>query len=276
MSSFEDRLNWLESKVKAHDVQLFSRNSETVPPISIPATSGNRRALDVQNAAPFNEFVLQEEPLEDMLTDGMAITFVSEDDSGFFGSSSNIAFMRHITRSMEATGRGQLHTPSMNEDLSHIDNGIVSVSRPVSLPSSSPPQTKFLEAGRGIYCLPPDNETRDLLRRYFSNTGLLFPFIHEPTFFQEYEDMRSETIPKVRRTWLGLLNMVLAMASSTSADFERPAAVRRRESDVFYQRAHELCRRQMLRGASLETGMWAKYRFVLGDLTTMIQFSIYY
>lgn len=162
--------------------------------------------------------------------------------------------MRHITRAMEATGHGQLHTPITNEDVSHIDNGIVSVSRPVSPPGSSPPQPRFLEAGRGIYCLPPDNDTRDLLSRYFSNTGLLFPFIHEPSFLQEYEAMRSETAPKVRRTWLGLLNMVLAMASSTSADSEKPAAERRRESDIFYQRAYELCRRQMLRGASLETG----------------------
>lgn len=162
--------------------------------------------------------------------------------------------MRHITRAMEATGRGQLHTPSMTEEISHIDNGIVSVSRPASLPGASPAVTKVPEAGRGIYYLPPDNETRDLLRCYFSNTGLLFPFIHEPTFFQEYDAMRSERFLRVRRTWLGLLNMVLAMASSTWADSKKSAGVRRREADVFYQRAYELCRRQMLRGASLETG----------------------
>lgn len=36
--------------------------------------------------------------------------------------------MRHITRAMEAIGRVQLHTPGMIEDLSHVDNAIVSVS----------------------------------------------------------------------------------------------------------------------------------------------------
>ena len=170
------------------------------------------------------------------------------------GSTSNIAFMRHITRAMEATGHGQLHTPNASEDLAHIDNGIVSVSRPASPPGSSPSRLNTFEAGRSIHILPPDNETRDLLRLYFSNTGLLFPFIHETSFFQEYEAMRSETVPRVRRTWLGLLNMVLAMATITSADPEKSSTVRRKESDVFYQRALELCKRQMLRGASLETG----------------------
>jgi Fungal specific transcription factor domain len=164
--------------------------------------------------------------------------------------------MRHITRAMEATGRGQLQTPNMSEDLSHIDNGIVSVSRQVSVPGFSPPESRVLEAGKAIHGLPPDNETRDLLRRYFSNTGLLFPFIHESSFIQEYDAMRSETIPRVRRTWLGLLNMVLAMATSTSADPEKSSTVRRKESDVFYQRGYELCKRQVLRGASLETGWW--------------------
>ena len=162
--------------------------------------------------------------------------------------------MRYITRAMDAAGRGQLHAPNMSEDLSHIDNGIVSVSRPASLPGSTPPQIKASEAGKRIHILPPENETRVLLRRYFSNTGLLYPFIHEISFLQEYETMQSEPSPKVRRTWLGLLNMVLAMATGTSADSEKSSTVRRDESDVFYQRAYELCKRQMLRGASLETG----------------------
>jgi len=86
MSSFEERLNWLEGKVNTHDALLSSRNNDIVPPISVPVRSSNRRAVDAQDTAPVNQFVLQEEPQDDMITDGMAITFVSEDDSGFFGA----------------------------------------------------------------------------------------------------------------------------------------------------------------------------------------------
>ncbi|KAL2353853.1 fungal-specific transcription factor domain-containing protein, partial [Cryomyces antarcticus] len=271
MSDFEERINWLEGKVRTHDALLSSRNNDILLRPTVHATSSAHRAIDAEDPASSNEVVLQEEPQEDMLTDGMAITFVSEDDSGFFGSSSNIAFMRRITRAMKAAGRVQLHTPNMSEDLSHIDNGVVSVSRPASLPGSSPPESKALEASRRIHNLPPEHETRDLLRRYFSNTGLLFPFIHEVSFFQEYEAMQSEPVPKVRRTWLGLLNMVLAMATSTLADPEKSSTVRRKESDVFYQRAYELCKGQILQGASLET---VQYLLLMGQYLQGTQKSV--
>ena len=48
------------------------------------ATSLHESA-DPENPASPQSIVLQEEPQGEMLTDGMAITFVSEDDSGFFG-----------------------------------------------------------------------------------------------------------------------------------------------------------------------------------------------
>lgn len=86
MSNFEERLNWLEGKVNLHDAILSSTNSGFVPPSSRPVTSLSGRAIDVEEPGSFNEFVLQEEPWEDMSTDGMAITFVSEDDSCFFRS----------------------------------------------------------------------------------------------------------------------------------------------------------------------------------------------
>jgi hypothetical protein len=173
------------------------------------------------------------------------------------GSSSNIAFMRQVTRAMETAGRGQIQTPKMSQDLSNTGSGIAAAFQPTLLSCSIPADSNAPEAGNMIHSLPPDSVTRDLLGLYFSNTGLLFPFIHEPSFFQEYDAMRSNTVPRVRRTWLGLLNIVLAMATSTSADPKKSPMVRRNESDVFYQRAYELCKKQMLRGANLETGTQA-------------------
>ena len=165
--------------------------------------------------------------------------------------------MRQVTRAMETAGRGQFQTPKMSQDLSHTDNGTATASEAALLPRSIPSNSSAPETRNKFYSLPPDNVTRELLGLYFSNTGLLFPFIHEISFFQEYDALRCNAVPRVRRTWLGLLNMVLAMATSTSVDPGKSPTVRRKESDAFYQRAYELCKRQMLRGANLETGKWA-------------------
>ena len=158
---------------------------------------------------------------------------------------------------METAGRGQFQTPKMSQDLSHTNDGTATAAESVFLPRSTHSMSSAPETGNKIYSLPPDDVTRELLGLYFSNTGLLFPFIHETSFLQEYDALRRNAVPHVRRTWLGLLNMVLAMASSTSVDPKKSPIVRRKESDAFYQRAYELCKRQMLRGANLETGKWA-------------------
>ena len=140
-------------------------------------------------------------------------------------------------------------------DFEFFEKGIVSASRPASPASTQSTTARNAELKVAIYHLPSETETRALMRGYFSNTGLLFPYIHEPTFLETYEHMKADNFKQVRRTWLGLLNMILAMASSTSAcSDESTTKTRLQESEVFYQRAHELCKRQMIRGSSLETG----------------------
>lgn len=163
--------------------------------------------------------------------------------------------MRHIARSMMPAGSSaDVRTPGLSHDFGFIGDGMITASR---LASPSPTESAAARnAGMklSIYGLPSELETRALMRSYFSNTGLLFPFIHEPTFLETYEHMKADNFTQVRRTWLGLLNMILAMASSTSAYSDKSTVDNRLDSDVFYQRAYGLCKRQMLRGTSLETG----------------------
>jgi hypothetical protein len=45
--------------------------------------------------------------------------------------------------------------------------------------------------------------------------GLLFPYIYPPVFLETYHQMVQENFTGVRRTWLGLLNMILAMSTIT-------------------------------------------------------------
>lgn len=106
-----------------------------------------------------------------------------------------------------------------------------------------------------IYAIPPEPLVMDLLHRYFSYPGYFFPYIHEDTFMETYRQIRNTKHPLVRRSWLGLFNMVLAMAVSTRIDNTVDAVDRFQESDVYYQRAYGLCGKLMLRGASLEIGL---------------------
>lgn len=81
--------------------------------------------------------------------------------------------------------------------------------------------------------------------------------------------MVRENFKKVRRTWLGLLNMILAMATITRAPGNADADTRISESDVFYQRGLALCGSEILRGTTLEVGEV----FAVDNLTTFINTS---
>ena len=85
MSSFEERLNRLEGQVNRHDALLSPHNNVLSTHTMAPMASSLHESADPGDPTSPQNIVLQEEPHGEMLTDGMAITFVSEDDSGFFG-----------------------------------------------------------------------------------------------------------------------------------------------------------------------------------------------
>ncbi|MBE3047017.1 fungal specific transcription factor domain-containing protein [Candidatus Bathyarchaeota archaeon] len=103
--------------------------------------------------------------------------------------------------------------------------------------------------------MPPPERTLSLLRQYFSNTCLLFPYIDRESFLATYHELAASGFAKVRRSWLGLLNLILAMAVSASEDGGLDARGRRAESGIFFRRAMALCEKQIRFGASLEIGM---------------------
>lgn len=103
--------------------------------------------------------------------------------------------------------------------------------------------------------MPPPERTLGLVRQYFSNTNLLFPYIHRESFLATYHELAASNFSRVRRSWLGLLNMIIAMSISASDVEEMDARQRRAESVVFFHRAMALCEKQIRLGASLEIGM---------------------
>jgi hypothetical protein len=153
-----------------------------------------------------------------------------------------------------------------------LDHAIISISQPPS-PSGrirAPRETVGTSNGDkiNIYALPNETITRNLIARYFGDTGLLFPYIHEQTFLNTYNEIKVNGFTKIRRAWLGLLNMIMAMATSTTIVNGLSAEKRARESDVYYQRAMGLCKEQIMRGTSLEIG-----KFIFWDSTSVTNYS---
>lgn len=124
----------------------------------------------------------------------------------------------------------------------------------------------FDNPGYDYLRLPPDDEMDTLVSRFFVDTGLLFPFVHGPSFLETYNRVKATNFRKFRRSWLGLLNAILAMATVTSASANVTATDRAGKAEVFYMRAKALCLDQMFNGATLETGeLWGPFYSPSGE-----------
>lgn len=102
--------------------------------------------------------------------------------------------------------------------------------------------------------LPPTNEADHLLRVYFSTVNLMIPCIHEESFRSQYRKARSYGPRAVRRPWLGILNIVFAVATNVLTPTSPPIE-RATRSGMYFERAMELARPDMLRRFSQELGM---------------------
>lgn len=167
------------------------------------------------------------------------------------GPSSNIAFLLYISRAIAKTSphREPALVPSPLQRTCGTVNGAQIPSKGCSVSV----ENLNLSAAVNIYALPNEERTWSLVQQYFHKTGQLLPFIHEKSFCETYFQMK-EKFRKVRRTWLGLLNIVLAIAASLSTKGDMPAEKRIQESDVYYQRANGLRDRDSKRNTSLEMG----------------------
>lgn len=162
--------------------------------------------------------------------------------------------MRHISRAIARGNTRNPYAPAVSP-YERFGGGMMSVSR--SQPTCDRLGRKRsgnTAEGVNIYALPSEARTWSLIRQYFLKTGQLLPFIHEQSFCETYFQMKRDNFTKVRRTWLGLLNIVMAIATSLSTEGDMPAEKRIEESDIYYQRANGLCDRESKRNMSLEMG----------------------
>ncbi|KAJ5753289.1 C6 transcription factor [Penicillium odoratum] len=208
--------------------------------------------------------------IEDSVDAMGTVVFADEEDCGFFGPSSNIAFLRHLSHavSYNASSPAVASCSSPTGNIS-LDGGFVNASRPPSPGFRNIDLTSRKQEETDIFALPSHEETSQLVHKYFTDTGILFPYIYPHSFLETYRGM-SENKLKIRRTWLGLLNMMLAMVKIT-APSEEPAAQRIATADVFYKRALGLCGKEMLRGTTLEV---VQYLLLMGQYMQGTQKSV--
>ncbi|KAK5052048.1 hypothetical protein LTR84_002852 [Exophiala bonariae] len=240
LSTLEVRLKTLETALANVQGQLHEirHSNERKPRPSSPS--------DCQELT--NGIVLQDSERESEQVDAMgAVVFMNEDESG------DVA----------------LHSPEGDTNSERFkDGGLFNFSKLNS------PQSNLSSKYKGIvdiYAIPPEPQVMDLLHRYFSYPGYFFPYIHEDTFIETYNQIKNAKRPSVTRSWLGLFNIVLAMAVSTKIDKNVDAVERFHESDIYYQRAYGLCGKLMLRGASLEI---VQYLLLMGQYLQGTQKSI--
>jgi len=293
MSQLEERLQDMERKIQElqqgsnratlgpaiHDHQSF------LPPPTGLIEEGGEISTEhpryvYENTAEIGELDTAEDSI-----DGMgAMKFADEEDCGYFGTymsflcffvfyflalfsclgprrgleltvfegpSSNIAFLRHISFAIargNAPGHGEM-SPSSRRLM-----GTVSISRPHHAPEKVNHMAFNVKNPRvNMYALPPEDRTWALIREYFQKTGQLLPFIHEQSFCDTYFQMKQNNFTMARRTWLGLLNIIFAMATTLSVE-AYGSAKRIEESEVYYQRANALCDKEFKRNVSLELG----------------------
>ncbi|KAJ4153053.1 hypothetical protein LMH87_009561 [Akanthomyces muscarius] len=244
-ASLENRVKLLENVVSEHTKHLSdTRNAQTIcntPSESVESLAdNNQQAIHSSSPAPLRILINvpadQEQPLEDA-TDGMAITLTDDQESIYFGPSSNIAFTRHIDDLLKKhhTCREDVATSSSHKTIF----GATTSRRRRPFPFFSNDARSANDAPANV--LPSQIETELLLDHYFNNTGLLFPYIDKIEFLETYNQLKARGYSsQVRRSWLVLLNVVMAMARCTATAPDLDTSICVTPATVFYQRAKEL------------------------------------
>jgi hypothetical protein len=205
---------------------------------------------DDEDIAILDEGDPMQQNAEDSVDGMAAITDPEETESRFFGPSSNIALLRHISDATSATLRaiGQSRH-SENE----VNQPIVSrVASPVTTTLSETSPISRLHVN--VRSLPTEARALHLIKLFFSDTGMLFPYIHEQDILRTYSAARRNRFTAVSRSWLCLVNVIFAFATYISARPDQSAEKNAAESEIFIERAQALSAEIEMKSASLETG----------------------
>ncbi|KAI0177201.1 fungal-specific transcription factor domain-containing protein [Pestalotiopsis sp. NC0098] len=245
----ETRLANLEN-----DVRLLKRQNR----------DGPGRALDEnEEETPSNSTVSNEVALGELdemhasadATDGVgSIEFTDQNNSAYFGPSSNITFMRKIRGALTYILK-LLDCPVQIDPVPRrtgsSPEASLAITRPQS-PGSQPLHISDASMADSL-SLPSPDEVHALVEDYFATTGVLFPFVYKATFMEALVKAQRENFRALRRSWLGLLNIILAMATNTESTMFKSTSDRAARAEVFFSRSEALSIKQTMSGTTVET-----------------------
>ncbi|KAK0390165.1 hypothetical protein NLU13_3737 [Sarocladium strictum] len=214
--------------------------------LSRPTPSGSSQ----HDLDPARATALEEPRDEDARTNGMAMTFIEEQTSAFFGGSSNINFTRLLLKTVNQVRQNARQGPHGLDKTGELnERNMAKASTSYANTVAASPDTR----SGSMTALPSSQEMDRMLDVYFSTAGVVFPFIHEDSFRKMYAECNASGWTRVRRTWLGTLNIIFAMASNFDRESIPSARQRQERSTVFFKRAIELCGELAKQVISLET-----------------------
>ncbi|KAI1324929.1 fungal-specific transcription factor domain-containing protein [Xylariaceae sp. FL0255] len=264
IDQLENRLRTIEATLEqVQKVQHASHRD--LPPLTQHQSPDNTGSIASYDGSRVTSSLVVVEAAEDAADAMGAMQFTDEEDWAYFGPSSNIAFLRHISLALERSNRDD-GSPTRPVGVREVVGGLSVPKQHHSGPNAHDKDTG--SGGVNIYVLPAEDHMASMIKDYFAKTGHLLPFIHEESFFQSYHNMKSTNFTTVRRTWLGLLNIIFAMATTLANTPHLPSERRIEESDVFYQRANGLCDKELRKNISIEwllTRVAVQYMLVLGQ-----------
>ncbi|KAJ5909659.1 hypothetical protein N7504_004302 [Penicillium tannophilum] len=246
-NAFEQRLQAIERML-----HLSRPDKQLDNPEMYTATSPTNQENHESRHSPGSKGPLD----QDDEVDGMAAVALKDraEEEEYFGASSNVAFLRFIVHAV-----GHQAKPVDNLHLSRLDI-FTEISRSnenrfdafLREPDCTSSRTGTQGRVRvDPFALPPQAEADALLHLFFTTVNLMIPCIHEGSFRDTARKLQIDGIRCVRRSWLGTLNVVFALATNvmtaTSPNVERAS-----RAGMYFERAMELVKSDILGRISSE------------------------
>ncbi|KAJ4138460.1 hypothetical protein NW768_002294 [Fusarium equiseti] len=242
MSDMDTRLSNLEQLYQRLNYVLEGHVSACNAPgdAQYRLSNPSPRTEEQPNAILPRATCLEEPQVEDATANGMAMTFIEEHTSAFFGGSSNVNFTRlllravnHIRSPVKLHGVTAASTCSQELDESNMSKASQSYANPLVPSPGVGPQA--------MTTLPSSQEMERMLDIYFDTGGHVFPFIHRESLMKTYLSCRENGWTKVRRTFLGTLNVIFATVANVDRDAVPSARERQEKANTYFRRATDLC-----------------------------------
>ncbi|CAM1503364.1 Fc.00g081400.m01.CDS01 [Cosmosporella sp. VM-42] len=231
-----------------------SRHSQNVADLGSPGDIDNE---DVVAVTPEIEHGSED------TVDGMGIvTFSDEKRSGLFGPTSNSALLQLITAALKQRAQA---APASESCPAYGYTSTPSVSRP-----TSPPLQSYQQGSKdgnpsalkvNSFILPVEPTMSRLINHFFKEIGLMFPYINEESVIKELSRLKSNGLYEVRRSWLCLVNTILAFSAYMCHGAEHQAQEgteqnnsndETKDSDIYLARALSLLPNMVFQSANLE------------------------